>query len=126
MWAWDAAGADIRFEQASSSRTQTSSIRYGTLSSEGLADVGYRQGGARVWIVRGLDRTTATVIAAHELGHVLGLGHEVRRCSLMAPVVNGGASSACRIADCQVIRRCLVQPDDARGLRVRYGRRPPA
>jgi hypothetical protein len=124
MRAWGAAGANIRFEAAPDRRTADVVVRYGAIDSEGRADVGYARSGGRVWLVRGLDRMAATVIAAHELGHVLGFGHDSLQCSLMAPVVNGGASAGCGIGACKVIWRCLVQPGDALGLRARYGRQP--
>ena len=69
MWAWSSAGAKIQFEKAASRRRADVVIRYGLIGSEGQADVGYRSGGTNVWIVRGLNRVAATVIAAHELGH---------------------------------------------------------
>lgn len=61
---------------------------------------------------------------AHELGHVLGLRHETRRCALMHPSGNG-----CPQPPGQLRKRCrIIEPDDARGAIARYGGRlrPPA
>jgi hypothetical protein len=41
----------------------------------------------------------------------------------MAAVVEVGAASRCELAACTAVWRCLVQPDDAAGLVVLYGRR---
>lgn len=60
---------------------------------------------------------------AHELGHVLGLRHETRRCALMQPL-GGGCPQPRR----PLQHRCrIIEPDDARGAIARYGgrRRPP-
>jgi hypothetical protein len=54
---------------------------------------------------------------------VLGLGHETRGCTVMAPVVNAGSASRCRLAACKVLWHCLVQRDDRSGAIALYGRR---
>jgi hypothetical protein len=54
---------------------------------------------------------------------VLGLGHQPRGCSVMAPVLDVGSGSHCRIGACATIWRCLVQRDDAAGVLALYGRR---
>jgi hypothetical protein len=126
MHAWNAAGAQIRFEAASGRAEADVVVQYGALRQQGRANVGYEPDGTTVWLVRGLKRRVATTIVAHELGHVLGLGHESHGCALMAPVVNVGAASRCGLAACRVLWSCLVQPDDAKGLRLLYGRRPPS
>jgi hypothetical protein len=124
--AWNGAGARIRLVGAASRADADVVIRYGAVRDQGEASVGYGPGGSSVSLARGLGRVVATTIAAHELGHVLGLGHESRRCSVMAPVVDAGPSSRCGIAACRELWRCLVKPDDVSGLRALYGRRAPA
>ena len=66
---------------------------------------------------------SASALAAHELGHVLGLGHEARGCVVMAPVVAAGLASRCGLGACKVLWRCLVQRDDGGGAIALYGRR---
>jgi hypothetical protein len=59
---------------------------------------------------------------AHELGHVLGLGHERRRCALMNPVHGRGGGTRCTQSPAAVRRRYrrLLERDDMRGARRLY------
>jgi predicted Zn-dependent protease len=123
MWAWNHAGADIRLVAARDRRSADVLLRYGAASEQGQAVVGYSGARSTVLLAHGLGPAAASALAAHELGHVLGLGHETHACSVMTPVIEIGTASRCSIATCRVLRRCLVQPDDAAGLRALYGRR---
>ena len=126
MRAWNGAGARIRLVAAPSEREADLVVRSGNARKLGESVVGYSPDGSTTLLPRGLGRLAATALATHELGHVLGLGHESRRCSVMAPVVNFGPGSRCGIAACREVWRCLLRPNDVAGARALYGRRPGA
>jgi hypothetical protein len=59
---------------------------------------------------------------AHELGHVLGLGHEGRRCALMNPAHTFAGGTRCSRSR-RAVRlryRRLLEPDDVSGARRLY------
>ena len=126
--AWNTSGTRLRFVKASRSRAHVTVRAFGSAASEpcwGYATGGYvppRAGGGRVSISRGCDRFTAANVLAHELGHVLGLGHERRRCAAM----NASGYQRCGISwpDDVAQWRCrLLEADDVRGAVRRYGGR---
>jgi hypothetical protein len=63
-----------------------------------------------------------SLATAHELGHVLGLGHQDHRCARMNPVYNqDGTPNHC---SAHSLRYWLAHPltaDDVRGARHLYG-----
>ncbi len=122
MQAWNSSGAAIRLVPAPSRQNADVLVSYGAIREQGRAEVGYTRRGSHVWISPGLDRRDSTAIAAHELGHVLGLGHETAACAVMNPVIDSGSGASCKLGACPSVWRCLIQPDDARGLQLLYGR----
>jgi len=65
---------------------------------------------------------------AHELGHVLGLGHETRGCSLMNPVATPEGPALCPQAKPWQWRCRMLTSDDVTGAVALYGgtARPPS
>ena len=63
---------------------------------------------------------------AHELGHVLGLGHEERGCALMNPRGTWSGAQHCRQEAVWTWRCGLLEPDDVNGAVKLYGGRTSA
>lgn len=120
--AWNESGVHVRFRAAPRSRARLRIVydRYADPERESLgiahgrASVGYQPRNS-VALGRGARGAGAIGVIAHELGHVLGLIHEDRACSLMNPMPWSRCAPA---SSCSILRW-----DDVRGALRRYGGR---
>lgn len=123
---WNQVDAGVRFAPAASPTTANvvvSLLPSSRTDVAGEANVGWVPAiRARVSVQPGLTSRGAAAVIAHELGHILGLGHEGQACAIMRPSVELGGSSdgTCDVGRCARIERCLVQADDAVALRRLY------
>ena len=96
---------------------------YNGRSCDGAAYVGYsrRRRDSTVYLGRGCSRDLITLTAVHELGHVLGLDHETRRCARMNPSFGRtGTPGQCPIRSLSYWLGHPFTSDDLRGLRALY------
>jgi len=123
---WNNANVGITFRKASSSASADFVVIYSSDINrcEGLSLVGY-QYGSQSWteVGAGCDRAFMVFTLTHELGHILGLGHETHRCARMNPTVDFPTGTP---GDCRYHRRSywfkhLLKNDDIRGVRALYG-----
>ena len=129
--AWNRARVGVRFARVRNPERARVVFRYGrgrgggVLGCEGIAGgtgAGYPTPFARLGVlVLRSCRSPALrrLTAAHELGHVLGLGHEDRRCALMNSTGDLRTRLPARCGPGPLIRR-----DDIRGARALYRRSP--
>lgn len=127
--AWNSVGTSVRFVPARSRAGARVVVGYlenpSSTDRVGEGTVGWTPGlTGQVSIARGLGRRMAALVATHELGHVLGLGHTTG-CSVMAETLSVGGSAGCRLARCGILSKCLVSRGDATVLRDLYERRLP-
>jgi hypothetical protein len=121
--AWNTSGTRLRFVKTSRARAQVVITAFGPSGGLcwGNATAGYvpaAAGGGRVRVARACDRFAAAAVLAHELGHVLSLGHENRRCATMNSVM----WARCEFSPPAGQWRCrLIERDDRRGAVRRYG-----
>jgi hypothetical protein len=89
---------------------------------DGSAYVGYRRRRSNtVWLGSGCAKDLIALTAVHELGHVLGLDHETRRCSRMNPSFDSsGTPDRCAHRTLSYWLAHPLAADDKRGLRVLY------
>ena len=121
---WNSAGAQVRFRRASRARADVL-VRLAPRSRlrgcSGIAQVGYapaiRQ--ASVWLSRGCDYRNGVLVATHEFGHILGLGHYDRRCAVMNSYGIDGIPFRCT-GTAGASEDELLRADDLRGLSRLY------
>ncbi|MEO6496672.1 MAG: M12 family metallopeptidase, partial [Solirubrobacteraceae bacterium] len=117
--AWNSSGARVRFRAVGRSRARVLIVNTKFGGCSGFAQLGYspyvRQ--AKVELGRCKVGTIGPGIAAHELGHILGLGHEDGRCSTM----NSTLWTGCPEPPEYTYRCQLLIPDDVRGAVRLYG-----
>jgi hypothetical protein len=132
--AWNRAGAGIAFERVPRAEAQVVIVpRRGLgLCGGGVRGAGWfgeRGPGGRLGPQRGVFvapdcpiEGVRRLTVAHELGHVLGLGHEDRRCALMNSVHVRGGGGRCSQEPAAVSRRYrrLLERDDVLGVRRLY------
>src|SRR4051794_21266162 len=121
--AWNASGIRVRFRAASKRRARVWILNDSGQCS-GFAQIGYSRYVRRARVHLGAPSKWCDdqmrVIVAHELGHILGLGHENRRCALM----NSAVWLHCATPKEGWRTRCrLFETDDLRGAKRRYGGR---
>ncbi len=132
--AWNRSGAGVRFVAVPRRRAKVV-IRYHHARrclGVGYAVVEYERRVARegkVAISRpdasdpACARWALALVTAHELGHVLGLQHEDRRCATMNSTVVGFGPGRCRPTEEWEWRCRLLERDDVRGAVRLYGGR---
>lgn len=118
--AWNTSGANVRFVPTSRAHARVVILPLspgGCLGLEGVATLGYDPSGDVVHLRRCPDLYEAAIVAAHELGHVLGLNHETHVCATMNPAAGAKCGTAPPYyADCRIL-----QADDVRGAVRRFG-----
>jgi hypothetical protein len=122
---WNRAGVGVRFA-SSSRRAADVVVAYGTYRCAGVSPMGYggRYAGTIVRLGAGCTRDLITLTATHELGHVLGLNHEMSKCARMNFSSGAdGTPTRCRHHSLSYWLRQPLEPDDIAGAKAIYRRR---
>ena len=122
-YAWNTSGAHVRFLKSS---RHDAKVLLGVQWFKPLGDArpAIRNGriyNAKVGIQNGLDRYTMAIVIAHELGHVLGLGHETHVCATMNPTLDIDHPEQCPAPPAGMWVCRLLRADDVRGAVRLYG-----
>jgi hypothetical protein len=119
---WNARKLGVRFVSSSEEEAKVF-ITPGQSNCGGAARVGYpgRRGFSVVQIHAGCGSGIATLTSVHELGHVLGLGHEGDACARMNPTFgSGGTPGRCKRRSLSYWLDHPLTKDDVRGARELY------
>jgi len=120
---WDHANVGVRFRRASSASAADVIVKLGAQQCGGFSIVGWPRWWSQSWVKlsSGCDRDLVTLVATHEFGHTLGLGHEIQRCARMNPVVDyRGTPEFCQYHPISYWLAHPLKGDDSRGARTLY------
>jgi hypothetical protein len=119
---WNRAGVGVKFVKTTRAKAQVV-LSYGGRRCEGTAYAGYigRSQQSPVVLGAGCNKSLIVLTAVHELGHVLGLGHENGRCARMNPDFDGsGTPGKCTRRSLSYWLAHSLVGDDLRGARRIY------
>ena len=122
-YAWNTSGVRIQFVKSSRAAAKVLvGIRWYKQAGDALVHSRSRTiVRAEVGIQAGHDRYEMALIVAHELGHVLGLDHELGGCATMNPSVGNDHTTFCPVPPPGMWTCRLLQADDVRGAVKLYG-----
>ncbi len=123
--AWNRSGLKIRFKRSAKGRAGVLVRTVPKMGCAGYAQVGFLYpgpAGVRMGSCQGHEWPLRQ-IAVHELGHILGLDHETKRCAMMNTTLNNGAPNRCKPPGSAQYRCRPYERDDLLGLRKLYGGR---
>lgn len=122
-YAWNTSGARVEFVKTSRAvaKVVIGSRWYEHAGDAHVQLLGNRIVAAQVGVQPGHDRYEVALIVAHELGHVLGLDHELGQCATMNPTVGDDHTTLCAAPPAGQWTCRLLQPDDVRGAVALYG-----
>jgi hypothetical protein len=117
---WNHAGVGVKLQRTTADKAQVP-IRYGGASCTGFAIVGYASN-SYMQLGKGCNTDHMVLVAAHEFGHVLGLGHELHKCARMNPIVDHttGTPNHCMAHPQSYWLTHTLRPDDIAGARALY------
>ncbi len=132
--AWNESGADVKY--AAASREEAELIieakgqgLNGHARTTHRGDGVQRAGDAQISLPIASEgsareqRFSIALIAAHELGHVVGLNHEDGGCATMNATINASAPVRCEQPPANQWRCGLLEEDDIQGAVALYGGR---
>ncbi|HEX8647859.1 MAG TPA: PKD domain-containing protein [Thermoleophilaceae bacterium] len=124
--AWNRSGTKARWKKTSKSRARVLIRVNGKIPSAGLATyfggqrglIEIQPGMKKLRQTKAENEWVATTIMTHEMGHIMGLDHETKKCAVMQPAVGIGCPAP---KDPWQFRCRVLEPDDVRGGVALFG-----